>query len=396
VNGRRRTWGGALAAILSVAALAVAGCGGGGDSQSSTPGPTSTATAKPAAPKPASDSEAASAKLWFTAGEQFHPVVRQLPNSGSTLSRAVEALLAGPAPGEGDGGVQAQTQIPSGVALEKVSIDSGGTASVHLSPNFLEGIPSDSAGRDRAQKIELNARLAQVTYTVTQFGDVKAAKVVAGGAVVDPDLSPDPEIDRADYAKPATPPPPIVKPKGKKLPGTRQIQTKLAKLGYLPKSAVDGLDGYQTREAVIAFQAWNGLGRDGVAGPATSAALKTAKRPVPQPGGPARRIEVYNDKGVTLLIDGGRTVRAIHTSSGAAGTPTYLGRFTVFRKELRSWSVPFSTWLPYASYFNRGIAFHEYADVPPYPASHGCVRVPAPEAKGLYEFATQGTVVVVI
>jgi L,D-transpeptidase catalytic domain/Putative peptidoglycan binding domain/Sporulation and spore germination len=391
VNGGGRSLGGALAAILSVAALAIAGCGGGGDSQSSTPRPTPTAAAKPS-----SDSGAPSAKLWFTAGEQFHPVVRQLPKSGSTLSRAVEALLAGPAPGEGDGGVQAQTQIPAGVALEKVSVDSDGTASVHLSPNFLEGIPSDSASHDRAQKIDLNARLAQVTYTVTQFGDVKAAKVVAGGAVVDPDLSPDPEIDRADYAKPAAGPPPIVKPKGKKLPGTRQIQTKLAKLAYLPKSAVDGLDGYQTREAVIAFQAWSGLGRDGVVGPATSAALKIATRPVPQPGGPARRIEVYNDKGVTLLIDGGRTVRAIHTSSGAAGTPTYLGRFTVGRKELRSWSVPFSTWLPYASYFNQGIAFHEYADVPPYPASHGCVRVPAPEAKGLYDFATLGTVVVVI
>jgi lipoprotein-anchoring transpeptidase ErfK/SrfK len=67
----------------------------------------------------------------------------------------------------------------------------------------------------------------------------------------------------------------------------------------------------------------------------------------------------------------------------------------VFSKELQSWSVPFQTWLPYASYFNQGIAFHEYPEVPPYPASHGCVRVPAPEAKGVYDFATLGTVVVV-
>ncbi|MCW2958437.1 MAG: hypothetical protein JWP18_1240, partial [Solirubrobacterales bacterium] len=27
---------------------------------------------------------------------------------------------------------------------------------------------------------------------------------------------------------------------------------------------------------------------------------------------------------------------------------------------------------------------------------HGCVRVPAPEAKGVYEFAAQGTAVVVL
>ena len=58
--------------------------------------------------------------------------------------------------------------------------------------------------------------------------------------------------------------------------------------------------------------------------------------------------------------------------------------------------VPFRTWLPLASYFNAGIAFHEYPDVPSYPASHGCVRVPAPEAKGVYRFASVGTPVVVV
>jgi len=60
-----------------------------------------------------------------------------------------------------------------------------------------------------------------------------------------------------------------------------------------------------------------------------------------------------------------------------------------------SWSVPFSSWLPNASYFDGGIAFHEYADVPPYPASHGCVRVPAPEAKRVYRFAAINRVVIV-
>ena len=57
--------------------------------------------------------------------------------------------------------------------------------------------------------------------------------------------------------------------------------------------------------------------------------------------------------------------------------------------------MPFQVWLPLASYFNQGIAFHEYPDVPPYPASHGCVRVPAPEAHGVYDFASIGTAVVV-
>ena len=53
--------------------------------------------------------------------------------------------------------------------------------------------------------------------------------------------------------------------------------------------------------------------------------------------------------------------------------------------------MPFRTWLPYASYFNRGIAFDEYPEVPPYAASHGCVRVPSAEARLVYRFATLGT-----
>ena len=67
----------------------------------------------------------------------------------------------------------------------------------------------------------------------------------------------------------------------------------------------------------------------------------------------------------------------------------------MFRKEVNSWSVPYQVWLPWASYFNAGIAFHGYLDIPPHPASHGCVRVPEPEAEHLYDFARIGTPVIV-
>jgi peptidoglycan hydrolase-like protein with peptidoglycan-binding domain len=173
----------------------------------------------------------------------------------------------------------------------------------------------------------------------------------------------------------------------------RKLQKRLWRLGYLPSSAIDGLDGYRTQQAVMAFQSWEGLDRDGVAGPMTKGALETARRPKPRAGGPAKLIEVYRHRGVALLVKEGRTKRAVHVSAGAPGTETPAGTYEVFRKELNSWSVPFSTWLPYASYFNNGIAFHEYAQVPPYPASHGCVRVPEPEAEFVYRFAAIGTTV---
>jgi lipoprotein-anchoring transpeptidase ErfK/SrfK len=266
-----------------------------------------------------------------------------------------------------------------------------GTAVVELSSEFMAGIPANPAERDPAEQADLSARLAQVTYTLTQFKGVDSAKVVSGGVPVEP------ARDRQAYEPPADKAPRVVKPKGRPATGTRAVQKRLAKLRYLPRSAVDGLNGYRTQQAVIAFQSWEGLQRDGIVGPATTAALAEARRPRPKGSGPSRRIEVFRDKGVALLIRNGHTKRAIHVSTGIPGssTVTPAGTFEVFRKELNSWSVPFQQWLPYASYFFRGIAFHEYASVPPYPASHGCVRVPAPEAKYVYRFATIGTTVIV-
>ncbi len=314
------------------------------------------------------------------------------PRRGSELDAAADALLEGPTKPERSADVEARTQIPAGTELEGVRLEGDGTAVVEVSPEFLAGVPADPEERSRADESEVDARLAQVTYTLTQFPEVRETKVVAGGEPVEPR----PALARSDYAKPATGPRRLSRPKGERGSSIRKLQTRLAELRYLPKRAIDGVDGYRTRQAVIAFQSWRGLERDGIVGPQTSAALAKASPPKPKGGGPSRRIEVHREKGVALLIEGGETRRAIHVSTGGPGNETPAGSYEVFRKELRSWSVPFQTWLPYASYFNNGIAFHEYPDVPTYPASHGCVRVPAPEARGVYEFASIGTAVIVL
>lgn len=385
------------AAVLAIAAvLALASGCGGEDGENSAAGSTDTGAANAAAgaeaapaPGPTSDEPAGEVKVWFTAGEQFKTVERELDVKRPGVEPALNALLAGPTEGEVASGAEADTQIPAGTELERVSVAADGTATVRLSDEFAAEIPAEPAERTAGQRQALNARLGQVTYTLTQFSDVGAANVVSGGVPLQTDGT------RRDYSAPPEGPKKLSKSKGSKLPGIRQVQTNLAKLGYLPKDAVDGLNGYRTQQAVMAFQSWEGLGRDGVVGPQTSAALTSARRPAPSPGGPSKRIEVYIERGVTLLVKGGRTRRAIHSSAGAPGTDTPTGRYQVFRKELRSWSVPFKTWLPYASYFNNGIAFHGYPDVPPFPASHGCVRLPAPEAPGVYDFAAVGTAVAV-
>jgi peptidoglycan hydrolase-like protein with peptidoglycan-binding domain len=159
----------------------------------------------------------------------------------------------------------------------------------------------------------------------------------------------------------------------------RQVQQRLVALRYLPPDAVTGRWDYRTSQAIMAFQAWEGLGRDGVVGPRTRAKLQTASAPSPRATGSGRVIEVYRATGVTLLVDGPRLVRAIHSSSGRTGFQTPTGTYRVFRKDRNAWSFSYHVWLPYASFFNRGIALHASPTVPAGPASHGCIRISAPE-----------------
>jgi L,D-transpeptidase catalytic domain/Sporulation and spore germination/Putative peptidoglycan binding domain len=170
----------------------------------------------------------------------------------------------------------------------------------------------------------------------------------------------------------------------------RGIQLRMLQLGYLSRAQVTGTLDYSTSQALLAFQGWEGLARTGTVTGETQLALVRANRPQPRAGGSGRRVEIHRDRGVLLMIEGGTVERAVHTSTGAGGA-TPAGTFRVYRKELMSWSYPFSVWMPYASYFVGGIAMHEYPDVPEYPASHGCVRLPAGDAQRVFRFAEHGT-----
>lgn len=365
--------------MLTGTLLLLSGCGGSSDEES--------------ADTTASGGASEKARVYFTAGEQFSPVEEEVPAGESAPLEATRALLAGPTEAaEQKSDADIDTAIPEGVEVKDVSIDDSGEAVVKLSGKFLGDIPADPSKRTRAEDDAVTARVGQVTYTLTSFKEVSSAKVISGGVAVE-----GPQ-DRADYAPPANKPkvPQVRGGSGAARSGTTlDLQQKLADIGYLPPSGVDGIAGYQTQQAVMAFQSWEGLSRDGVAGPATNAALRSAKRPKPKAKSPNRFLEVFLDKGVLLLVKNGRTKRAIHVSGGKPGYDTPTGRYRIFRKELQSWSYPYSVWLPFASYFNNGIAFHEYGDIPPYPASHGCVRVPTPEAKRVYDFAIMNRVVVV-
>jgi hypothetical protein len=332
---------------------------------------------------PAAENQPAGAKVYFLQGEQLVPVARP----GSTLRAALTALLAGPSKAEA--AKQFRTLVPSGTRLRSVRVENG-VATIDLGEGFAAGRKAES----------LSARIAQLVFTATAVPRIKSVRVLIAGGVplgLFPGIALSRPITRKQAAQPVVPPPkPAPDPSGPSRPDVQALQQRLADLGFLAADGVDGVAGDQTRFAVIAFQKWQRAPADGIVGPQTRAALEQAARPTPiRTGSGGHRVEVLLDRQLTLAIDDNVVVRAIHMSSGKPGFATPTGSYAVFRKEARSWSVPYKVWLPWATYFVGGVAFHEYPDVPVVPASHGCVRTPRYDAKWLYEFTPIGTPVVV-
>lgn len=326
----------------------------------------------------------AAVKVTFVQGEQNIQVDRP----GDGLATAVRALFAGPTAGERAG--QIRTYIRPGTPVRSVS-QLGTVATIDLGSRFVAGSSAD----------DVLARLSQVVGTTTSVPGVTSVQVLIEGGVplgLFPGVNATVPLTQAALRTPdVTPPAPSVAPAPAATSGTRQIQVRLAALGYLLPNQVDGRAGPGTTAAIAAFQKWEGLGRDGVAGPATRARLARAARPTPRTrGGRGPRVEVLLDRQVALAIQDDVVVRALHVSTGKASTPTPAGSYRVYSHITKWWSVPFREWLLWASPFNGGIAFHQFPEVPYYAASHGCVRVPEANAKWLYDFLSVGVPVSVI
>ena len=163
---------------------------------------------------------------------------------------------------------------------------------------------------------------------------------------------------------------------GSRGPAVRVLEERLAELRYVLRG-VDGAYATDTYEAVLAFQKTHGLPRTGRATPALWRRLQRAGVPAPRMLS-GTRLEVDKSRQLLLEVRGGRVVAVVHVSTGATGN-TPLGRWRVYRK-VTGWD--WVLWYP--MYFLRGFAIHGYPSVPPYPASHGCVRVPMWFAPLLY------------
>jgi lipoprotein-anchoring transpeptidase ErfK/SrfK len=98
---------------------------------------------------------------------------------------------------------------------------------------------------------------------------------------------------------------------------------------------------------------------------------------------------------VLYIVRGSRVTLIVPVSTaGIAGRFTPTGRFAIYRKVLGFDPSPLGTLFD-PMYFTDGYAIHGNPSVPPYPASHGCVRVPMWLAPYLYATNPYGETVYV-
>jgi hypothetical protein len=177
---------------------------------------------------------------------------------------------------------------------------------------------------------------------------------------------------------------------GSRGPVVRALQRRLAGLRY----AVSSTGAYDARTArgVMAFRKVTGMSR-------TQTASEDVFRRLLNGGGrfrvrypkAGRHVEADLSRQVLALIDGRRVVRISPTASGAPATPTVLGSFRVYRKTPGTNSLGMVD----SNYFIGGYAIHGYPSVPPFPASHGCLRVPIPDAAAIDAWLRHGDGVIV-
>ena len=175
---------------------------------------------------------------------------------------------------------------------------------------------------------------------------------------------------------------PLLSP-GASGPAVTSLQQHLLALGYWIDAA-SGSYGLTTQQAVYAFQKVEGLPRSGVVDIQTSQRLATARRPKPA-STTGYVAEVDKGHQVIKIANNGATLWVINTSTGS-GIPYTLdgtlftaqtpdGHFTVSGQINGLDISPLGQlWRP-KFFTGTGIAFHGSPSIPPYPASHGCVRM---------------------
>lgn len=162
-----------------------------------------------------------------------------------------------------------------------------------------------------------------------------------------------------------------------------KLQERLTEAGFRP-GEVDGVFGKATLGAVYAFQKLHNLERDGIFS-IEHWDLLDEETALSVYGEAPDRVEVDLAKQVLYLVKQHEVEAVLPISSGngetfrnASGKPirarTPEGDYEFYRR-VEGWRISYLGGLYRPFYFRGGYAIHGSTSVPPYPASHGCVRV---------------------
>lgn len=169
--------------------------------------------------------------------------------------------------------------------------------------------------------------------------------------------------------------------------GVSVVQKHLRELGYV--TGRRGVYDARTARAVLAFRKVTRMARTTSANRAMLGRLAAGHgRFSVRHKSHGRHLEADLSRQVVALIGADGDVERVYpTSTGAPSTPTITGSFRVYRKDPGTNSLG----MVHSVYFIRGYAVHGYKSVPTRPASHGCLRMPIPDARSIYDWMRMGT-----
>ena len=183
----------------------------------------------------------------------------------------------------------------------------------------------------------------------------------------------------------------------------REAEARLSEMGYGP-GRVDGVFDGVTRNALIAFQKWEGRKVTGQLSRDDLDAIMNARGPQAKDPG-YKHVEVNLDRQVLLLTDDDGAIKRIlpvstgsdkeYSAKGMGGRAyTPRGRFRIYSK-IAGWRQSPLGLLYYPNYFSDGLAIHGNPSVPQTPQSHGCIRVPMSAAVEISRLLPVGTIVLI-
>ena len=189
---------------------------------------------------------------------------------------------------------------------------------------------------------------------------------------------------------------PATKAKAKPLTAKeiKEAKVKLSALGFWMTKDPDSY-----RQAIIAFQKVTDSKRSGKLSRADLEAIQNATEFVPKETQKLEenklRVEVDLRRQVLFVINHeNKILRILTVSSGndkefdsegfVRDAITPVGRFKVYNK-IKGWRKSALGLLYYPNYFLSGLAIHGSKFVPPYPDSHGCIRIPMFAAEEFYK-----------